>query len=242
MIRLFLIFVISFSFLQSETFEERQKTLQDIKNVIQYEESVARIYELYILNNLKLPTIAEINEDLDGNVKDFVSSDNNKDKINLTTLTSGLPKISYALGDDLKADLSIKSLYDSNTYRKKTYVRGDAVYFILEDSFAKHLFDLIALNNNTNKEIKLCDSTNSDKACIYNSHIYIGPTYSSGNISGYLMCYHIDKFKTGPIIVTDDTSKHITEVEFKSIPKGALIYDVKAVKYVKTTSGIEVLR
>jgi hypothetical protein len=237
MIRLFLIFVISYTFLQSETFEERQKTLQDIKNVIQYEESVARIYELYILNNLKLPTIAEINTDLDGNIKDFISIDN-KDKVNLTTLTSGLPKISYALGDVLKADLSIKSLYDSNTYRKKTYVRGDAVYFILEDIFAKHLFDLIALNNNTNKEIKECGSTNSDTACIYNNHIYIEPTYSSGSISGYLMCYHIDKFKTGPIVISSVTSHEV----FKSIAKGTLIYDITGVKYIKTTLGIEVLK
>lgn len=238
MIRLFLIFVISFTFLQSETFEERQKTLQDIKSVIQYEESVARIYELYILNNLKLPTIAQINNLLGGNVKDFITID---DKINDVTLTSGLPKISYALGDDLIADTSIKSLYDSNTYRKKTYVRGDAVYFILEDIFAKHLFDLIALNNNTNKEIKECGSTNSDKACIYNNHIYIEPTYASGSISGYFMAYHIDKFKTGPIVVTDDTSKHSEEV-FKSIAKGTLIYDITGVKYIKTTLGIEVLK
>ena len=237
MIRLFLIFVISFTFLQSETFEERQKTLQDIKNVIQYEESVARIYELYILNNLKLPTIAEINTLLDGNIKDFVSSDN-KDKVNLTTLTSGLPKISYALGDVLKADLSIKSLYDSNTYRKKTYVRDNAVYFILEDTFAKHLFDLIALNNNTNKEIKECGSTNSDKACIFKDHIYIEPTYSSGSINGYLMAYHIDKFKTGPIVISGVTGDNI----FKSIPKGTLIYDITGVKYIKTTLGIEVLK
>lgn len=238
MIRLFLIFVIFFTFLQSETFEERQKTLQDIKNVIQYEESVARIYELYILNNLKLPTIAQINTLLGGNVKDFITID---DKINDVTLTSGLPKISYALGTNLIADTSIKSLYDSNTYRKKTYVRGNAVYLILEDIFAKHLFDLIALNNNTNKEIKECGSTNSDKACIYNNHIYIEPTYSSGSISGYWIAYHIDKFKTGPIVVTDDTLKH-SEVVFKSIAKGTLIYDITGVKYIKTTLGIEVLK
>lgn len=235
MIRLFLIFVISFTFLQSETFEERQKTLQDIKSVIQYEESVARIYELYILNNLKLPTIAQINTLLGGNVKDFITID---DKINEATLTSGLPKITYALGTDLIAETSIKSLYDSNTYRKKTYVRGDAVYFILEDIFAKHLFDLIAFNDGN--EIEECNTT-LVKACIYNNHIYIVPTYTSGSISGYWIAYHIDKFKTGPIVVTDDTSKHSEEV-FKSIAKGTLIYDITGVKYIKTTLGIEVLK
>ena len=39
MIKLFLFLIISFNFLQSETFQERQTTLQDIKNIVQYEES-----------------------------------------------------------------------------------------------------------------------------------------------------------------------------------------------------------
>lgn len=237
MIRLFLFISISYTFLFAETFQERQNTLQDIKNIVQYEESVARTYEEYILNYYKLSTIAQINTILGGNIRDFVSSDN-KDKINLTTLTSGIPKISHALGDDLKNDLSIKSLYESNTFRKKTYVRDGAVYFILENTFAKHLFDLIYLNNNANKEIKLCDSTNGDKACIYNDHIYIDATYTLTEITGYLMCYHIDKFETGPIIISTITANDI----FKSIPKGVLIYDSTGKKYIKTILGIEVIK
>ena len=232
--KLFLFIAISYTFLFAETFQERQNTLQDIKNIVQYEESVARTYEEYILNFYKLPTIAQINTLLGGNIRDFVSSDN-KTKVNLTTLTSGLPKISYALGADL-AD--VKSLYDSNTYRKKTYVRDGAVYFILENTFAKHLFDLIYLNSNTNKEIKLCASTNSDKSCIYNDHIYIDATYTLTEITGYLMCYHIDKFETGPIIISTVIADNI----FKSIPKGVLIYDSTGKKYIKTTSGIEVIK
>lgn len=237
MIKLFLFISIGYTFLFAETFQERQNTLQDIKNIVQYEESVARTYEEYILNYYKLPTIAQINTILGGNIRDFVSSDN-KDKINLTTLTSGLPKISYALGNDLKNDLSIKSLYESNTFRKKTYVRDGSVYFILENTFAKHLFDLIYLNSNTNKEIKLCASTNSDKSCIYNDHIYIDATYTLSEITGYLMCYHIDKFETGPIIISTISANNI----FKSIPKGVLIYDSTGKKYIKTTLGIEVIK
>ncbi len=235
--KLFLFIAISYTFLFAETFQERQNTLQDIKNIVQYEESVARTYEEYILNFYKLPTIAQINTLLGGNIRDFVSSDN-KTKVNLTTLTSGLPKISYALGDVLKADLSIKSLYDSNTYRKKTYVRDGAVYFILEDTFAKHLFDLIYLNNNTNKEITTCSTTNSDRVCINNDHIYVDATYTLTEITGYLMCYHIDKFETGPIIIPTISANDI----FKSIPKGVLIYDSTGKKYIKTTVGIEVIK
>lgn len=238
MIKLFIFLIICFNFLQSETFQERQSTLQDIKNIVQFEESFARTYEQYILTNYKLPpTVGTITSLMNGDVKYFVTIDN---QVNSTALTFGLPKINYALGDDLKADLSIKSLYESDTFRKRTYVRDSAVYFILEDSFAKHLFDLIKLNSGN--EIKDCSSSNSDKACIKDNHIYIDATYTSGEITGYLMCYHIDKFKTGPIVVTNDTSKHITEEVFNSIPKGALIYDTDGVKYVKTTTGIEALK
>ena len=238
MIKYFLFLIITFNFLQSETFQERQAILQDIKNIVQFEESFARTYEEYILDNYKLPQNTGIITILmGGDIKSFVTID---DKVNSTTLTSGLPKINYALGDDLIADLSIKSLYESDTFRKRTYVRDGAVYFILEDNFAKHLFDLIKLNSSD--EIKDCSSSNTDKACIKDNHIYIEATYSSGEITGYLMCYHIDKFKTGPIVVTNDTSKHITEEVFNSIPKGALIYDTDGVKYVKTTTGIEALK
>jgi hypothetical protein len=232
--------MIGFSFLQSETFEQRQETLENIKNIVQYEESVSRTYEEYLLNNYKLPTMANINTLLGGEISSFISIDINN--INTTTLTEGITKMSYSLGNELASDEGIKSLYEGDTYRKRTYVRNGAVYFILEDIFAKQLFDLIALNNNTNKEIGTCLPSNSDKACIIDNHIYIDVTYTSGEITGYLMCYHLDKFKTGPIIVTSDTSKHITEDEFNSIPKGALIYDTLGVKYVKTTTGIEALK
>lgn len=238
MIKYLLLMIISFNFLQSETFEERQNTLQDIKNIIQYEESFARTYEEYILINYKLPsTISDITILMGGNITSFVTID---DKVNITTLTAGLPKINYALGDVLKTDSSIKSLYDSDTFRKRTYVRDDAVYFILEDTFAKHLFDLIKLNLGT--EIQDCVFTNSNRVCKKNNHIYIDAIYTSAEITGYLMCYHVDKFKTGPIVVTDDTIKHTSEDVFKSISKGALIYDITGVKYVKTTTGIEALK
>lgn len=239
MIKYFLFLLISFNFLQAETFQERQITLQDIKNIVQYEESFAKTYEQYILANYKFPpTTKTITDLMNGGIKDFVTIDA---KVNDTTLTDGLPKINYALGDDLKADLSIKSLYESDTFRKRTYVRDSAVYFILEDSFAKHLFDLIKLNSGN--EILDCSSTNSNKACKRDSHIYIDATgVTTTTIASYLMSYHVDKFKTGPIVVTSDSSKYTSEDVFKSIPKGALIYDTTGKKHVKTTNSIAVLK
>lgn len=239
MIKYLFLILIFFNFLQSEDFEARQKTLQDIKNIVQYEESLARAYEQYIIDNYKLPSsISNITTLIGGDVTTFVLSIDSQ--VNATVLASGLPKINYALNSNLITDLSIKSLYESDTFRKKTYLRNNAVYFSLDDSLAKHIFDLIKLNSGN--EIKTCASTNGDKVCIKESHIYVSPTYTSGEITGYIMCYRIDKFKTGPIIVTNDSSKYISEDVFDSIPRGALIYDIKGVKYVKTLTSIEALK
>jgi hypothetical protein len=240
MIKYFLFLIISFNFLESETFQERQNTLQDIKNIVQYEESFARIYEQYILDNYKLPpNVSAITSLMGGTITSFVTNINSE--VNGTTLTVGLPKINYALGDILKTDSGIKSLYESDTFRKRTYVQDNAVYFILEDSFAKHLFDLIKLNSGN--EIQDCSSSNSNKACKRDNHIYIDATgVTSTTINSYLMSYHVDKFKTGPIVVTNDSTKFTTEEVFKSIPKGALIYDIDGVKYIKTTTTIEALK
>lgn len=239
MMKHFLFLVICFNFLQSETFQERQNILLDIKNIVQYEESLSRAYEQYIIDNYRLPSsISNITTLIGGDITAFVLTIDSQ--VNTTVLTSGLPKINYALGSNLITDSNFTSLYESDTFRKKTYVRNNAVYFILEDSFAKHLFDLIKLNSGN--EIKICVSTNTDKVCIKDSQIYINPTYTSGEVSGYIMSYRIDKFKTGPIIVTNDTSKYISEDVFSSIPRGALIYDIKGVKYVKTLISIEALK
>lgn len=243
MIRLFLFIVITVSFLQSETFEERQIILKDIKNIIQYEESLARTYEQYILDNYKLPTITEINPLVGGNLQSFVES-TTASKITNTTLSSDLTKLSYALGDTLKTELSIKNVYDSSIFRKRTYVRDDAVYFMLEDKFAKHLFDLIqqkgAINTCPNSVFTTPINCKED-----NNHIYIQLTkkLNEGKIvpDTYLMAYHIDKFETGPFVITNDTSKHDEDI-FKSIPKGILIYDTDGTKYIKTTSRIEILK
>lgn len=239
MIKYFLFLILGFNFLQSETFQERQNILLDIKNIVQYEESLSRAYEQYIIDNYKLPSsISNITTLIGGNITNFVL--NIDSQVNTTVLTSGLPKINYALGNSLITDSSFTSLYESDIFRKMTYVRNNAVYFILDDIFAKHIFDLIKLNSGN--EIKTCISTNTDKVCIKDSQIYISPIYTSGEITGYIMSYRIDKFKTGPIIVTNDKSKYISEDVFTSIPRGALIYDIKGVKYVKTLTSIEALK
>lgn len=240
--RMIFIFLFSINFifaLDLDDFNDRQKILQDIKKVIQNEESIARAYEKYILENYAIPV--NINSlyttNYLGTSASFISSISDfASNFNSFSLTQN--KISYSLKDVLENDLEIKKLYESNTFRKRTYFRNDEIHFILEDEFVKHLYDLIKQKGSG---LGVCAGVaNAD--CINNNHVYIKPTYTSGAITSFLINYHIDKFKTGPIIITDDTSKHITESAFDSISKGALLYDINGVKYLKTLDGIEVLK
>lgn len=236
---IFFIFInISYS-LDLDNFEERQKALQDVKTIILYEESIAKAYEEYILTNYAIADLTQI-KSLIGDITTTISG--------ITTtlnLDGTLMKVSYGLNNDLKADNYIKTLYESNTYRKRTYIRNDEVNFILEDEFAKHLYDLIKQNGGA---IEDCPITVFPIPinCKENNHIFIQLTKKLDGLEvvpdTYLIAYHIDKFKTGPIIITNDTSKHITQSAFDSIPKGALLYDTDGVKYVKTIDGIEVLK
>ena len=242
---IFFIFVffsnISFS-LDLNNFDERQEVLKSVKTIILYEESIAKAYEEYILTKYSIPTLTQV-KNLIGNLNTQVSG-----ITNTLTLNNDVAKISYSLSSELLADSNIKALYESNTFRKKTYVRDNEVYFILEDVFAKHLYDLIKTSKEKISTLSTCPNTvfSVPTDCIENNHIYVQLTKKLDGINlvpdSYLMAYHIDKFKTGPIIITNNTSKHITESAFDSVPKGALLYDTNGIKYTKTLSGIEPLK
>jgi hypothetical protein len=244
MIKKLLILIFSLYLLNADDivdFQTRQGVLQDVKKIIQNEESIARAYEEYILNNYNIPSNISLlyTSDYLGTSAQFISSIASFDT-KFIAFSISENQLSYALNNTLQTDLGIKQFYENEDFRKRTYVRNNKIYFKLEDSFAKHLFDLIIQSGEG--LINPCSSSNAGKNCIYSNHIYIKPTYTSGEITDYLMSYHIDKFRTGPIIITNNTALHITSDEFKSIPKGALLYDTKGAKYVKTTLGIEVLK
>jgi hypothetical protein len=247
MIKNFFILIFSFQILFSaslDDFEYRQEILLDVKKVIQREESIARAYQQYLLNNYSLPSSINLLYTTDylgssDDFKDGISAFLTKFKEFSIIDESNISYISYRLTDTLKNDSNIKTLYESDTFRKITYYRNNKIYFTLEDSFAKHLYDLIKI---TGTEFTSPCASIENENCILNNHIYIKPTYSLGLITDYLMAYHVDKFKTGPIIITSNTSLHSTSDEFQTIPKGALLYDTTGAKYVKTTTSIEVLK
>jgi hypothetical protein len=258
-IRNIFLLILFISFSKALTFEETQSISKDVKKIVQYEENISRAYENYILDEYKIPALSDLNLPILG------IAEENKDDIftisisfNEITLNDDYTtKLSYALKEDLKdstdADKKrIKALYESNTYRKRTYVRNNQVYFRLEDDFAKHLYDL--LKNTDDKEIADCPEYEDFNEhiispainCKMNNHIYIGvgkiQKKNEGidyyTFSDVLIAYRIDMFKTGPIVITNDTLKH-TEDEFDSIPVGALLFDTDGLKYIKEINGIK---
>ena len=241
MIKNIFILMLSFQILFSaslDDFDYRQKILLDVKRIIQNEESIARAYEQYLLTKYSIPVniTALYTSDYLGTSVDFIEGISDF-ATNFNVFSISGNTISYGLKTTISEDANVKALYESDTFRKKTYYRNDKVYFALEDTFAKHLYDLIKATG----ALVTCASV-ANQNCVLNSHIYIKPTYTSGLITDYLMAYHIDKFKTGPILITSNTSLQISSNEFDTIPRGALLYDTTGSKYVKTTSGIEVLK
>ncbi len=246
MIKILLTFFLTLNILNADdaVYIAQQELFLKVKTIIQEEESIARAYESYILNTKKLPTTfsnLKTDEYLGTafSLTPFVVGE-------VASITDfGFKKeINNRLkGTALENDVSIKNLYESDLFRKKTYFYdSDKIGIKLEDDFANHLyflsstagFNLIKCGDIPKK--KYCwNKELEDKNVIY---IYKDETQNAAEL---LMYYSVEKFKTGPIIITKDTGLHSND-EFTSIPKGALLYDTEAVKYIKTRDSIEVVK
>lgn len=228
MIRFIFISSIFFSSLFSldlTKFDDRQTAISKVQEIIIKEEDMAKAYEAYILENYKLPSDSN---SLITTVADTLFNKIEFDSKLLSTLT-------YALKTDLQEDNYIKSLYESNTFRKRTFVVDSKVRFIIKDDFAKQLLYLIKNQTLLIDGIPNC-ILGVVKYCKDGNHIKVR------NSSGVeLMTYHKDRFKTGPMIITSDVALH-SNIEFSFIPKGAILYDEEGTKYVKTINSIEQLR
>jgi hypothetical protein len=215
------------------TFDERQEITQKIKNVIIQEESISRAYEAYILTNYRIPTFTDLKTA--NYLGTSFSSDLDTTNFNSFIITN--LSLNHALkSNDLKNDLSLKSLYESDTFRDRTFFQNDKIYFSFDDEFARHLYFLIKGQNNS--PILACTDVSSKKYCTENNHIYI---YAEDTKSTLLMYYHKDKYKTGPFVITNNTTLY-SNIEFTFIPKGIVLYDTDGKKYIKTTTSIMALK
>lgn len=237
MIRYLFVFIILFNFafsLDLTNFDERQIILNEIKQIIIKEEQIAKAYEEYILENYAVPNIANLL------ISDFLGTNflTNLDLTNFNTIsinTTTVSSLSYALKSVLSDDNYLKNLYESDTFRKNTFFADGKINMIVEDDFAKELLYLITKQGSpildcTIAGTKYCK--NGDEIFIYDNLLRIN----------FLMYFHKDKFKTGPIIITKDTTLQATNKEFEFIPKGALLYDEEGTKYIKTIDSVEKIR
>lgn len=232
---LILIFI-TFTFLfasNSDDFDKRQQQILLLKQIIKEEEFIAKAYEEYILNTLTVPIRLDQLQTDEYLGSSFALSffDDPKSFVFWNRRTRMTNRLT---GSDIENDDFIKRLYESDTFRQKTfYVSSSVLGFYLEDDFAKHIY---YLNSTLNDDLLPCSDISSKRYCIKNEHIYLYATDDT-----LLMHYHKDKFKTGPIIITSDRSYH-DYVEFESLSKGTVLYDDAGQKYIKTLDGIKRLR
>ena len=117
---------------------------------------------------------------------------------------------------------------------------------MLDESLSKHIYYLVSSKSkivscsNTSKlESEYCLQDDESESYFNELRIY---SSKDRNTTTLLMYYHVDNFSTGPIIITNNTSLHISNPEFKSIPTGALLFDTDGIKYIETLTSIEVLK
>lgn len=235
--------MVLFSHAADTAFVTEQKQSLLIKEIILEEESIAKAFEQYIIDERKIPTYSELKtSSYLGSSFPTTLLDTNTITISITAFSN---RLTNRLSDSgLSAEPNFQKIYLSDLYRKRTHIiyhdnEDDEIGLILEDSFAKHIYYMIVSSNK--QIIDGCGTTGISPYCIESNHLFV---YSDTSRTGdLLMYYHVDKFRTGPIIITSDTSLHITRSdEFSSIPTGALLYDTNGVKYLKTQTSIELLR
>ncbi|QOG11224.1 hypothetical protein [Arcobacter sp. FWKO B] len=216
----------------SDEFKTHQTLIQKVKQAIEDEEAIARAYEKYLLEEFAITS--DISDLLTSSY--LGSSFVDLDLSFFNTFVLFQRGVNYRLKNHIKENLSIKALYESDTFRKKTFYYNNAVYFTLEDDFAKNLFTLITKQSSKLLE---CGEVPKRKYCQKDNHIYI---YDDDAQTDLLIYYHKDNFKIGPIMITNNALLYDTKEEFKFIPTGAALYDINGVIYVKTPESIQRLK
>jgi len=208
-------------------FEDRQDLIFKIKQTILNEELIAESMENYIIENYKLPTlITELGLDIpDVDTNYFLS-------YLISTLNQNLI-IGYNLKSELD-DLNLIKLYKSDTFRDRTFYYNDSgidtIRILLNNDLARHIYGLIKFNGG---DIVDCEISVKN-ICLVTMTNSIRVKNSLGNA---LYEYKIENYKSGPMMITDDTTLH-TSSEFDFVPNGVNLMDTNGLQYIKTNDGI----
>ncbi|MDY0327622.1 MAG: hypothetical protein RBR07_05185 [Arcobacteraceae bacterium] len=224
-----LILITTIVYADLNDFGTRQDVLQQIKQIILDEESIANAYERYIIKNYNIPSSITTLKTDDYLGTTFGVLDNTY----FNNFVLSTQSINYRLKENLSADINLKSLYESNTFREKTFFYNGKIYFKIEDDLAKNIFTLVTTQGSG---LNNCTDIPKRQYCIKDNHIYMFTTNAQNVL---IMYYYIEKFKTGPLVISNDTSLYDTRNEFKHLPFGILMYDLDGVKYIKTSTSLE---
>lgn len=213
MIRAFFILFISFSFLNANNKTLQKQNILNIQNIIEIEESIARNYETYLLNEFKIPTLNDLKNNnylgksfyhinIFGDEIDFY-------KTNELKLKFAIKKAHYLDKDELGNDNYIIQFYKRDLYRDFTTVYIDAkdresstfinsyVEFRLKTAEAQNIYNILK-NGDIIEKKDNCSSATSGNYCIENKNLNI-IKYISGSD---FIAYSLKDFELGDVTVS----------------------------------------
>lgn len=227
--KLILLFVLFASLNGNSNFDNTQNIAKKVKEIIEMEERFINSFENYIIQDFKFVTPSYIANNeliLVDSIKGF---DKNQ---NILSFSSNLP-------EELKNDSFAKNLYESSTYRDRSYFIENKIYFNLQNPLAKLLATIMLYKNKDS--IDLCPQkyTNKIELCYLEDSIYVDvekydyvfedSSYKE-KPSKFLLAFSLNSFENGPIVI-----EKIDEDEpiFNIFSNGTIFYDRDGIKYLK---------
>ncbi|AXX84730.1 hypothetical protein [Aliarcobacter skirrowii] len=227
--KLILLLVLFLSINANSNFDNTQNIAKKVKEIIEMEERFINSFENHIIQDFRFVTPSYIADNeliINNSIKNF---DKNQ---NILSFSSNLP-------EELQNDSFAKNLYESSTYRDRSYFIENKIYFNLQNPLAK-LLATIMLYKNINS-IDLCPEkyTSKIELCHLEDSIYVDvekydyvfedSSYKE-KPSKFLLAFSLNSFKNGPIII-----EKIDEDEpiFNIFSNGTIFYDRDGIKYLK---------
>lgn len=227
--KLILLLVLFLSINANSNFDNTQNIAKKVKEIIEMEERFINSFENHIIQDFRFVTPSYIADNeliINNSIKNF---DKNQ---NILSFSSNLP-------EELQNDSFAKNLYESSTYRDRSYFVENKIYFNLQNPLAKLLATIMLYKNINSIEICPQKYTNKIELCHLEDSIYVDvekydyvfedSSYKE-KPSKFLLAFSLNSFKNGPIII-----EKIDEDEpiFNIFSNGTIFYDRDGIKYLK---------
>lgn len=249
MIKNFLIFIISFIWLNAnEDLILQKQNILNIQNIIEIEESIARNYEKYLLNEFKIPTLSNLksknylgesfsHKNIFGDDIDFYTTNELK-------LKFAIKRTEYLKKDDTGSDNYIIQLYLRDLYRDYTTVFIDKtkddifansyVEFRLKSKEAQNIYKILKSGTIIVKKAndESCGNSENGKYCVENKNKNI-IKYMIGND---FIAYSLRDFEQGDVTVSSVDSSFLNisneNNKLRNLRVGAYIFG-KEKRYIR---------